>query len=268
VPCLLALQIGPKECPNLETLLHLWLHESMRVFHDRLIDVTDKAWFTALAVELIARYFGKSGAGWTVDDLCGKKPVLFVDFLRPSLDDGDSTGIYEEAHVMAKVVAVLDDALEDYNLSNPTQMRLVFFRDAVEHVSRIARILRQPRGNAMLVGVGGSGKQSLTRIACHLGGTECFSIELTRGYGVPEFREDLKKIMLRSGVGGKHVAFLLADTQITQEAFLEDVSNLLNTGEVRAHPAAEMPAPGAPARREHLSVSPLSLGAGARSLRV
>ena len=84
----------------------------------------------------------------------------------------------------------------------------------------------------MLVGVGGSGKQSLTRIACHLGSTFCFTIELTRGYGQTEFREDLKKIILRSGVEGKQVAFLLADTQITQEAFLEDVSNLLNTGEV------------------------------------
>lgn len=76
------------------------------------------------------------------------------------------------------------------------QMNIVFFADAVVHVTRIGRVLRQPRGNAMLVGVGGSGKQSLTRVASFVAGYECVQIEINRGYGLMEFREDIKKLMV------------------------------------------------------------------------
>jgi dynein heavy chain len=58
--------------------------------------------------------------------------------------------------------------LEDYNGTYSNKMNLVFFEDAVEHLLRISRTLKQPRGNIMLIGVGGSGKQSLTKLASHM----------------------------------------------------------------------------------------------------
>lgn len=67
-------------------------------------------------------------------------------------------------------------------------------RDAILHVCRIHRVLMQPRGNALLVGVGGSGRKSLSRLATYVAEQKCFSIEISKGYRITEFREDLKSL--------------------------------------------------------------------------
>ena len=65
--------------------------------------------------------------------------------------------VYEAVSDPNKLSKLMENYLEEYNMSTPKTMNLVFFIDAIEHISRLARILRSPRGNAMLVGLGGSG---------------------------------------------------------------------------------------------------------------
>jgi len=57
------------------------------------------------------------------------------------------------------------------------------FMDAISHVARITRVLRQPKGNMLLLGVGGSGRQSLSRLSTFMAECKIFSIEITKGYG-------------------------------------------------------------------------------------
>jgi dynein heavy chain len=72
---------------------------------------------------------------------------------------------YEELDDKEKLNAAADESLNQYNMMADKPMDLVLFSFAVEHLLRVSRVLKQPGGHALLVGVGGSGRQSLTRLA-------------------------------------------------------------------------------------------------------
>ena len=217
------LNVRPHICTTVESLARLWIHESARCFHDRLVNDADKEWFQNRVVKLLLSNFGIS---WSVDDLFKKQPILFGDFF------GRGEKVYEESKDIASLTHVLNDCLEEYNMASSHHMKLVFFEDAISHILRIVRVISQPRGNAMLVGVGGSGKQSYTRFASSIAGYSLYQLEIVKGYNYDSFREDMKKMMRMSGVTGTQVVFFFPDNVIIDERFLEDINNVLNAGEV------------------------------------
>jgi len=189
---------------GVSSLLRLWFHECLRVFQDRLVNSEDRTWFEELLKTKISIFQCETS------EVLNNSPILYGDFLNPSVE----VKVYEEVTDHSKMTKIMEDFLDDYNQVNTAQMKLVLFLDATQHVCRISRIIRQPLGNALLLGVGGSGRQSLTRLASHMADYDCFQIELSKNYGVPEWRDDIKKIMLKAGIENKPVVFLFSDTQV------------------------------------------------------
>ena len=168
--------VKPVSVQSPEALARLWINESLRVFYDRLINNEDKKWFTQLIMELMVRNFRMQ---IDHDEVFVKEKIMYGSLLK--LDA--PVKLYEEIKDKAKLMKVLNGMLDEYNLGNSNKMNLVFFDDAIEHILRIARVLRQPRGNIMLIGVGGSGKQSLTRLSSYMLEIGCRQIEITKNFG-------------------------------------------------------------------------------------
>ena len=82
------------------------------------------------------------------------------------------------------------DALKEYN-DNNAYMGLVLFEDAIKHVFKITRIVLSPAGHALLVGVGGSGKQSLSKLASYIMNFQTVNITISANYSLADLKADI-----------------------------------------------------------------------------
>ncbi|KPA85487.1 putative dynein heavy chain [Leptomonas pyrrhocoris] len=204
------------------SFVRLWMHETQRVFYDRLINDSDKSQF----IEFLDEELETMGVDGTYPEIVAADRLIFGDMLS-------SKDVYEQITDMHTLTTGMNGFLETYNEENEAKMNLVLFLDAIEHVCRICRVLKQPNGHCLLLGVGGSGRKSLTRLACSLiPEMEIFTIELTKNYGVKDWHESLAKLLLECGKDEKKCTFLFSDTQLVHPIFLEDVAGLLTSGDV------------------------------------
>ncbi|XP_075256614.1 dynein axonemal heavy chain 10-like [Convolutriloba macropyga] len=218
-------QITSEKFTTKEQFVRVWRNECMRVYYDRLINEHDKEVVGGLIKAQIEENF-KSSLDYAMKD-----PILFGDYMT-AMDEGEPR-LYQDVQDFEASKAVFQTLLEEYN-EQYTAMNLVLFDDALEHLTRIHRVIRMDQGHALLVGVGGSGKQSLSRLAAFTAGCQVFEITLSRGYDETNFREDLKILYQKLGQEDKKMMFLFTDGHVAQEGFLELINNMLTTGMVPA----------------------------------
>ncbi|KAL2608307.1 hypothetical protein R1flu_026880 [Riccia fluitans] len=218
----------PDKFKTVPEIVRLWRNECLRIFFDRLINEKDKEIVTTKLEEIVTERLQEM-PGATEQIL--KNLILFADY-RHCLHE-TVPRLYEDLGNFDFIKPHIENVLDDYNITNK-KMNLVMFEDALEHLTRIHRLMPLPQGNALLVGVGGSGKKSLSKLGAFAAGCRIFEIVLTRGYNEEAFREDLRILCGILGVENKAVVFLFTDAHVVEEGFLELINNMLTSGMVLA----------------------------------
>ncbi|XP_023932407.1 dynein heavy chain 3, axonemal [Lingula anatina] len=234
------LLLQPQKCPEgaqgAQKLTRLWVHEAYRVIYDRLVDTEDRDVFFKMVKNTVESQFKEKfnnlfshlcvpGKQVCDDDL---RSLMFGDYMAEKEDER----LYTEIEDLESVRETIEKCLDEYNLMSKAPMDLVMFRFAIEHISRISRVLKQPNGHCLLVGIGGSGRASATKLSSFMADYELFQIEISKNYTVNEWREDVRKLMTKAGVEGIGIVFLFGDHQIKDISFLEDVNMILNTADI------------------------------------
>lgn len=100
---------------------------------DRLINENDQNWFKDSLIRNLFIYFKVE---CKVEDLFeSKPPLLWCDFMKRGVELHER--IYDEVKDYNQLLKIINDYM-----SEETKLNLVLFKDAIEHLSRVARVLR------------------------------------------------------------------------------------------------------------------------------
>ena len=197
----------------------LFIHEAERVYGDRLVSTKDLESYLKIAKDVGKKYFKDLD-----QSVVFPQPLIFCHCWK-DLDEKS----YNKVENIDTLSKILNSALTSYNETNAA-MNLVLFEDAMKHVCRCCRILQS--SHALLVGVGGMGKQSLCRLSAFICNSAVSQIAISGTYGMSDLKEDIKQMYFKAGLKNESIVFLFQDSQIADEKFLVYLNELLSSGKI------------------------------------
>ena len=188
------LQADPSFVDSKDYMLRLWAHECKRCFSDRFIQDSsrDDDAFSEILSTIVRKHFSYDLPPFNHNSIKNEGEILFTSINNESLEDFVVDG-YKEIQKKEELLPVISKMLNAYNEHDSlTPMRLVLFDEALMHISRIHRIIQMRAGHALLIGVGGSGRESLTRLASFISKYHFSLVRVSSGRA--DFLEDIKLI--------------------------------------------------------------------------
>eukprot|EP00842_Homolaphlyctis_polyrhiza_P001698 jgi/Hompol1/2529/HPOL_006034-RA len=154
-------------------------------------------------------------------ETCLQRPILYSNFLSKKYQSVERKELRD--FIKARLQVFYEEELD---------IPLVLFDKALEHILRIDRVLRQPQGHMLMIGISGAGKTTLTRFVAWMNGVSVFQCNMHAKYTATDFDDDLRNVLRRSGCKGEQICFVLDEGNVMDTAFLERMNTLLANAEV------------------------------------
>ena len=203
---------------DIDKMARLWLHEGLRLFSDRLVEVSERQWLDQCIDNVAREHFGQ---GLVDAEATLKRPVLFSSWTTSHYESVQRAELRD--YIKQRLKVFYEEELD---------VPLVLFNEVLDHILRIDRVFKQAQGHALLIGVSGGGKTVLSRFVAWLNGLTVFTIKVNSRYTFDDFRQDLRKVMLSAGAHDEKICFIFDESNVLDSNFLELMNTLLSSGEV------------------------------------
>ncbi len=208
--------ISPLDSVSVDELVRIWAHEALRLFCDRLVSADEHSWCEDSVDEIALKHFPNVPCSAAL-----RRPILFSSWLSQHSESVEKGVLHD--FLTARLRVFYEEELD---------VPLILFDDALEHILRIDRVLRQRMGHLLLVGESGIGKSVFSKFVCWMNGLSIFQLKTTQSYTLDQFDEDLRGIMRRAGCENERLCFIFDESNMLEASFMERMNALLASGEV------------------------------------
>ncbi|CAD2104163.1 Dhc93AB [Plasmodium vinckei petteri] len=201
----------PNTFQDCDKLLFLWLHECERVYSDKL-NRDDKKIYKNIIIDIIKKMYNKYEINKFVNKY-DNNLLLFSNFHK-----GNHDKCYDQCKNIEELTLYLSEELNEYN--NFYNLNIVLFNDAIKHICKLIRIIDNLKSDALLLGIGGCGKTTISKFSSYVASKTFIEIDFSRHCTDNDIKKYLQNIFHRCAMKNEDIILFLKESKIHDNFFI------------------------------------------------
>ncbi|XP_065211052.1 dynein axonemal heavy chain 3-like [Planococcus citri] len=230
------------KCQGVDELFRLWVHELMRVFGDKFETDVMRLNDNSPREELL-----KSIKSSSCQHLRQRVEQYMSHLISPgqsSLQARDLRNLffcnfvshehkyYDEVTNTTSLMADLKNLTKQHASTYSIPDSCILFKYALECISSVVRAFQKDKGHVVMVGVNGSGRKTILKLAAMVVQLNIYQIESDSNYDIEQWQNELKNLLMTAGMGNKQYVLLLSDDQLRDERYFDHINTIMSTGDI------------------------------------